>query len=222
VLDGLVEWMFGSSEAARALTERIDLVVVPFMNPDGTMEGLYRENPAGLDLNRQWNEPDASTAPTVAAVRRRLEGALASGCGVELLADLHGTLGDRANYLYYSEPQTEPAGRLIEIMNELEPRFSSAASGPHPEIDGTAQRWAADVLGIEAVTIEASMNDLLHGPYAGEYMTVGGYRAIGSALGEALSRLYADAPSSSSPECRAPGGDPMARHDPPEATSPPA
>ena len=201
VLDGLVEWMFGPSEAARALTERVDIIAVPFMNPDGTVEGIYRENLAGLDLNRQWSEPDPSTAPTVTSVRELLQGALASACDVELFVDLHGTLGDRANYLFYSEPQTELARRLIELMSELEPRFSSTVSTPHPEISGTAQRWATTALGIESVSMEMSMNDLLRGPFAGEYMTVAGYRAIGSALGRTLSRLYADKTFSSSAEC---------------------
>jgi murein tripeptide amidase MpaA len=54
------------------------------MNPDGCALGNHRTNAKGLDLNRQWLEPDAG-APEVAGVRAAM---LTHGC--DLFLDAHG------------------------------------------------------------------------------------------------------------------------------------
>jgi murein tripeptide amidase MpaA len=39
--------------------------VVPFVNPDGVVNGHHRTGLYGVDLNRQWTTPQRETTPTV-------------------------------------------------------------------------------------------------------------------------------------------------------------
>lgn len=39
--------------------------IIPFLNPDGVINGHHRTGLSGVDLNRQWTEPDTTVSPTV-------------------------------------------------------------------------------------------------------------------------------------------------------------
>lgn len=43
------------------------------INPDGVVIGNYRNSLGGYDLNRQFNNPDLSLLPEVAALKKFLE-----------------------------------------------------------------------------------------------------------------------------------------------------
>jgi murein tripeptide amidase MpaA len=72
-------------EVVKAVLSRAVFYLVPSMNPDGAALGNHRTNAAGLDLNRQWRDPDPGASPEVFLVRRAM---LESG--VDMFLDVHG------------------------------------------------------------------------------------------------------------------------------------
>ena len=86
-------WMEGALECltdpadpvGRALRRRCRLYVVPNCNPDGSRRGHLRTNAAGVNLNREWEDPTAESSPEVLCIRNRMD-----ETGVDFAMDVHG------------------------------------------------------------------------------------------------------------------------------------
>lgn len=196
MLEGLLEWLLSGSPDAAALLSRVSVHLVPFMNPDGAVHGFQRVNTAGVDLNRQWDSPDPSVAPTVAAVQAAMEADAGGSGGVLLFVDLHGDPGGRWNYMFAQE-HTEEARRASEAfmarMAAETALFSAAAGRFFQFVDvDHAQGWVTGRFGAPAYTLEASHNDVVYGPRGGTYMRVDDYEELGSALGPVLAAYAAE------------------------------
>ncbi|OJW27618.1 MAG: hypothetical protein BGO58_01060, partial [Sphingopyxis sp. 65-8] len=74
-------WMEGALEKltdpadphARSLRQKCRFHIVPNMNPDGSRRGHLRTNYAGVNLNREWDNPTADRSPEVLAVRNAMD-----------------------------------------------------------------------------------------------------------------------------------------------------
>ena len=65
VMESVIDFLTGPSEEAKELRDNFIFKVVPMLNVDGVVAGMYRCNHAGVDLNRQWSEPSKSKHPTI-------------------------------------------------------------------------------------------------------------------------------------------------------------
>src|SRR3546814_8339188 len=74
-----------SSSAGRELCRRCRLDVVPNANPDGSRRGHLRTNAAGVNLNREWENPTPEKSPEVLAIRNAMDAS-----GVDFAMDIHG------------------------------------------------------------------------------------------------------------------------------------
>src|SRR3546814_6555350 len=74
-------WMEGALEKltdpadphARALRGKCRFHIVPNMNPDGARRGHLRTNFAGVNLNREWDDPTPERSPEVLCVRNAMD-----------------------------------------------------------------------------------------------------------------------------------------------------
>jgi murein tripeptide amidase MpaA len=48
-------------------------VLIPCLNPDGVLCGNYRNSIAGVDLNRQWIQPEEEFHPEIYHVKNLLK-----------------------------------------------------------------------------------------------------------------------------------------------------
>ena len=64
-LDGLLTFLTSSAPQAVHLRQLAVFKVVPMLNIDGVVEGNYRSNLSGLDLNRYWARTSAREHPTI-------------------------------------------------------------------------------------------------------------------------------------------------------------
>ena len=71
-LDGLLSFLCSSQPAACHLRQLAVVKLVPMLNIDGVVEGNYRSNLSGLDLNRYWSRSNARDHPTIHAARQLL------------------------------------------------------------------------------------------------------------------------------------------------------
>jgi hypothetical protein len=58
-------FLISNSPVAKALRENFIFKIVPMLNIDGVVNGNYRCNLAGVDLNRQWIDPSKKNHPTI-------------------------------------------------------------------------------------------------------------------------------------------------------------
>lgn len=98
-MEGFLARLFDRDDPlARHLRASADFHIVPLMNPDGAFRGHLRTNAAGVDLNRQWAEPDPARAPEVFHIRNAMDEA-----GLDFFLDVHGDEGLPWNFIAGAE-----------------------------------------------------------------------------------------------------------------------
>jgi hypothetical protein len=195
--EGMLNWLLGGSPQAAELTRRSVVFLVPFMNPDGVLLGNYRVNSLGMNLNRVWDDPQPEFAPSVAAVEREMESAVASGREIEIFVDFHTWSTKLENFLIYTSAEASSTAMaaeieaFMELMSEINPDFSAdraiAGGGTDTRL---ARPWAFQTLGIQAVTFEGAYQYVDYGPNRGQYMTAERYLALGEAFGKATAEFF--------------------------------
>lgn len=133
-------WMEGALECltdpadpvGRALRARCRLHVVPNANPDGSCRGHLRTNAAGVNLNREWDNPTPERSPEVLAIRNAMD-----ETGVHFAMDVHGDEAIAAVFLAGFEgiPSLTPeqsAGyaRYSAILDRRTPDFQTRLGYP--------------------------------------------------------------------------------------------
>ncbi len=201
MVEGLIDWLLSDDPQAAALLERCSFHIIGFINPDGVIRGNFRTNGAGLNLNRQWLEPDAN-APTISgAIDRMIEHQEAHD-DILFFSDKHAHSSIRENFFYYNGAQATSDELYEEMLafkrafNEINPDFT-ARGGRDGGIAGTtAKAWGYRVLRTHSVTFEASYQDINYGPNDGRYMTVAQYKDLGADFGKTIARFFFEIPLS--------------------------
>lgn len=65
VFKGILDFLCSDRKEAKFLRKFYTFVLIPVLNPDGVVCGNYRNSIAGVDLNRQWINPDLEFHPEV-------------------------------------------------------------------------------------------------------------------------------------------------------------
>lgn len=203
MVEGFIDWTLGPSEAASRFRQQARVFVIPFLNPDGVLAGNQRVNRAGLDLNRQWTDPDPQTAPTIRAAQSKMFELAAAGRGPRIVLDFHGAPPTRSNFFIYNEQGAVPDSLHSEMVSllgaaiEANPDFDQFERYPARTIgEGERTRsWAFRFLGIHGLTVEGSGVDTPYGPRLGEQMTEERYLALGATVAESVAEvLFAPTP----------------------------
>lgn len=150
---GFVEALAADTPQARAFRERLHVVVAPLLNPDGLVEGHWRGNANGVDINRDWG---TFAQPETRALRDTL---VARGIGpgrVVFMIDFHSTNHD-VFYTVSDDPSREAGGTMQQWIARMQSRFKIRES-PSVARNGTSQNWAVCRLGAPSVTYEVGDN----------------------------------------------------------------
>ncbi len=166
-------WMEGALDAlgdpanpaARALTQRCRLRIVPNANPDGSLRGHIRTNSAGINLNREWASPSLEKSPEVLAIRNAMD-----QTGVDFAMDIHGDEAIPAVFLAGFEgipslkpEQLEGYQRFRAILERRTPDFQTKMGYPTaPPGKGNltmATNQIAERFGCVAMTLEMPFKD---------------------------------------------------------------
>lgn len=65
LIEYMIDYLIGNSVEAKILRENFVFFVIPMLNIDGVINGNYRANLAGFDLNRQYQNPTKQQHPTI-------------------------------------------------------------------------------------------------------------------------------------------------------------
>jgi murein tripeptide amidase MpaA len=155
--------------AARLLS-KATIHIVPCVNVDGAAHGHLRGNVAGLDLNRQWANPDPKTAPEVVAILEAMD-----RTGVHLMLDVHGD--ETLPHVFVDGSDADPASTPkqnagVEAFKKALlaacPAFQTAIGYPVTyggvEAPGMATRAIAARYGCVGLTLEMPFKDSLEVP----------------------------------------------------------
>ena len=126
LLRGALAELLGNSAAARFMRRHFTVRVVPCLNPDGVVNGSYRTNLAGVDLNRCWKQPHPVLHAPVHATKQLLSAA-AQAVGVAAYVDFHGHSRKDGIFFYGCETPV--------------PAWTTAPAHPHNAAGASTGWW---------------------------------------------------------------------------------
>lgn len=149
-LQAFVDVLAGDDADAVAFRASHRVLVVPVVNPDGVVEGHWRSNANGVDLNRDWGTfQQPETRAVAAALARQLEGRR-----LAFALDFHSTWHD-IFYTVTEDPARQPGGVLRQWMDALETRFPGRIrERPSPATSHVFKNWVFREYAAPAVTYE--------------------------------------------------------------------
>ena len=151
-LMGFVDELSSDKPLARHFREDVLVIVVPMLNPDGVIEGHWRGNADGKDLNRDWG---SFTEPETQAVRDMLQRELAGHARTLAFAvDFHSTWSD-VFYTVENDPSRATGGVLRRWMDSMFARYPGRIKEQANEAKSTVfKNWVFNTLHAPAVTYE--------------------------------------------------------------------
>lgn len=186
---GFVNALAADTAQARAFRQQARVLVVPVLNPDGVVEGHWRGNLAGTDLNRDWG-PFAQ--PETRALRDALQAEVDAGRSVAFAIDFHSTFQD-IFYTVQEDPSREPGGLLRQWMDAMQARFPGRMEEKaFAATTSVFKNWAYCRFGAPAVTYE--VGDTTPADELGQ---------VSMHAAEALMTLWPERRATRAPDCAA-------------------
>lgn len=203
MVEALIDEILADTPVGHALRRHAVIYLVPMVNPDGVVAGNYRDNAAGVNLNRVWDTTaDADSSPEVLAVANAIDASLRGRLRYDFYGDFHGTSGPQAHFAfhsdanqhipYYPSPDTYSADsrRFLALVNQGAPHFDPTAGiGPNDNL-AVASHSQRIYHGALSFTFEGVYNKHNFGPRADEYLTPADHRQVGAAIARALVAYY--------------------------------
>ncbi|CAD8070138.1 unnamed protein product [Paramecium sonneborni] len=99
VMEYMIDFLTGNTHEARILRENFIFKIVPMLNIDGVVNGNYRCNLAGVDLNRQWIDPNKKQHPTIYHTKQLVKKTKEER-DLVLFCDIHGHSRKKNIFMY--------------------------------------------------------------------------------------------------------------------------
>ena len=140
IMKGIIDHLLGDTDVAKALRARFYFVLVPMLNPDGVINGNYRCDLAGFDLNRNWKNPDPTKHRTIFATKQLMHNIQQSR---ELLffCDFHGHSTKHNVFMYGCECENGPQ----KLMEMVFPCIMSRIAGERQDITTKNQNGSSHI-----------------------------------------------------------------------------
>ncbi len=189
MMRGILEFLTSDEEMAQTLRQNFVFKIVPMLNPDGVINGNYRCNLSGVDLNRRWRGTNKFLHPTIFALKD-LIGRTKSSHDLVMYLDLHGHSRKKNVFMYGCCKKVEGddkidygALRLPYLQDIVSPSFSFINSSFHVSKSkaATARVVTWRELGVRmSYTIESSFCGASIGSKAGMQFRTSDFENIGS------------------------------------------
>jgi len=169
-MEGFLDRLLDEDDpVARAVLNTATFYVVPNMNPDGSRRGHLRTNAAGINLNREWQEPSLGKSPEVYVVRQRME-----ETGVDFCLDVHGDEAIPHNFIAgpegvpsFSKRQKKLLAKFKDALLQTNPDFQTEhgypANNPGNANLKIGANWIAERFGCISMTLEMPFKDIADG-----------------------------------------------------------
>lgn len=156
--DAFAAAMMADAEPFRSLRQKLAILWVPVLNPDGNARGHWRGNRLGADLNRDWG---IFRQPETRGVGRIVE-QLSAQLPLIAVMDFHATRRD-VLYAPPEDPNAKDAGQLFATrLSAVSETADMPVSRSHTVNAGTLKGWSLDRFGISGLTWEVGDNTDLY------------------------------------------------------------
>jgi len=129
-MEGFINRLIDESDpVSRVLLSIATFYLVPLINPDGVVHGNLRTNVAGLNLNREWGNPDPEKAPEVYHIFKKM-----TETGVDLNLDIHAD--EELPYVFVSSIEGIPSydDRLRNLLTSFKNLWTTISPDFQDEI----------------------------------------------------------------------------------------
>jgi len=198
-MEGLIDRLLDSHDAvARAVLEKAIFHIVPNMNPDGSRRGHLRTNAAGINLNREWQEPSKEKSPEVYWVRQRME-----QTGADFCLDVHGDEAIPQNFI--AGPEGVPSfskrqrklldaykNALLQANPDFQVKDGYPANRPGKANLKIGANWIAERFGCLSMTLEMPFKDIADGSEQRQGWSPARSRALGRSNLDAVYAVMSD------------------------------
>lgn len=191
MMQGLIDFLVGSSAAALQLRKEFIFKIVPMLNPDGVANGNHRCSLAGCDLNRKWRNPHPILHPTIYKTRLLFSYLKSHDIVPELYCDFHGHSRRKMVFMYGCVDSTK--GRAFpKLVAENSPEFSIKNSRFNVTSDkeGSARVVIWREYGVlRSYTMEGTFCGFDRGAYHGDQVNPQDLRSVGRSVAQQLLQL---------------------------------
>ena len=126
IILGFITFLLSATNVqAKLLRDQYIFKIIPMLNPDGVIEGNYRCNLTGTDLNRIWNQPIYQLYPTICSYKQLIHQIAQTSHQIALIVDIHGHSRKFNTFVYGAEQENS-----LNI-HRFKP-FSSSSSSSKP------------------------------------------------------------------------------------------
>lgn len=165
-IEGVLEKLLDpQSVISRALLDRATFYIVPNMNPDGSALGNLRTNATGMNLNREWQNPNPDTSPEVFHVREKM-----LEIGVDLCLDIHGdetlpyvflvgTEGIPAQSARVAALEVDFLAHFMQAAPDVQNKYGYAKKTPSADNLTWATTWVGHTFDCLSFTLEMPFKD---------------------------------------------------------------
>ena len=124
-MEGFLERMLDPISAiSKDLMSRAVFYIIPNMNPDGSARGHLRTNAVGVNLNREWAEPNMEKSPEVYLTLQKM---METGC--DLALDVHGDEAMPYNFIAGAEGIPGWSDRLAGLQESFKSAYVKSSNG---------------------------------------------------------------------------------------------
>jgi murein tripeptide amidase MpaA len=201
MLDGLIDYLLHDTQSVRKLREKTVFNIVPMVNPDGVIQGNYRNNKAGVNLNRVWDDLEHTDSPSVKAVVDAIHKWTDEGNPYDIFLDLHSDSEATTNYAFHAAEGVEPPlaenptnyhFRLRDFLVRLSEVNHDFSYDYHegPEHNTSDLRFSRThqmmTHGVLSLLFEGTYSRVEQSKNPDDYMTPERHRRLGASLGHVL------------------------------------
>lgn len=149
-----VETLAEDSALSQAYRARFETLIVPLLNPDGVVNGHWRHNTGGVDLNRDWGP---FTQPETQLMQGLLDTVAADPArDLRVLIDFHSTNRD----VFYTIPDELPTDpelftrKWLDLYQERMPGYEVERDARHEVGRPISKAYTYDTYGAPGITFE--------------------------------------------------------------------
>ena len=198
-MEGFLERLLDEDDpVARAVLDKAVFHIVPNMNPDGSRRGHLRTNAAGINLNREWQEPSQEKSPEVYWVRKCME-----KTGVDFCLDVHGDEAIPHNFIAGPEGVPSFSKRQAKLLKDYKAALLQAnpdfqlkhgypANRPGKANLKIGANWIAERFGCLSMTLEMPFKDIDDGTEQRQGWSPARSRLLGRANLDAIYSVLGD------------------------------
>lgn len=161
-LQGLIEKLLDKNDnVSTQLLKKAVFYVMPNLNPDGTALGHQRMNALGIDLNREWLEPDENKSPEIFFTRHIIH-----KTGADFFIDVHGD--ENIPYVFLAARSLDERiekirdrfrASLLTVSTEFQREHGYVAAPGSPINTKIAANYIGSILQIPSFTLELPFKD---------------------------------------------------------------